>query len=259
MKPDHWDPDRYGRFAAERRQPFADLVALVAPIPGGRAVDLGCGPGELTRELHAKVLAKETLGIDSSEAMLDRARAYAGGGVRFVRGDIGNFTAEVPYDLVFSNAALHWVPSHDALLARLTAAVKPGGQLAFQIPDNYDHPSHRAAAEIASHESFREILGGETHARNVLPPEAYADRLDHLGYAEQTVRLHVYGHRLASREEVVSWVEGSLLSDYRRRLPAPLYDVFLARYRERLMQMLPDERPFFFTFRRILVHARRSA
>jgi trans-aconitate 2-methyltransferase len=81
--------------------------------------------------------------------------------------------------------------------------------------------------------------------------------LDRLGYREQVVRLQVYGHNLDSREGIVAWVEGSLLSEYRRRLPADLYARFLERYRERLFAMLPDEHPFFFTFRRILAWARR--
>ena len=257
MSPDAWNPEAYARFAAERRQPFDDLLALVTPIPGGRAADLGCGPGELTRALHESSGAAETLGIDSSEAMLAKASAHAGGGLRFERGDIATFSPENPFDLVFSNAALHWVPDHGALLSRLTAAVKPGGQLAFQVPDNFDHPSHRAADEVASEAPFRSALGGQSHARNVLPPEAYASLLNPLGYSEQTVRLQVYGHRLPSRDDVVSWVEGSLLSDYRRRLPSPLYDLFLQRYRERLLAMLPDARPYLFTYRRILVRARR--
>ena len=103
---------------------------------------------------------------------------------------------------------------------RLTRAVAPGGQLAFQVPDNFDHPSHRSAEQAASHEPFRTALGGSPHPRHVLAPEAYASILDRLGYAEQTVRLQIYGIRLDSRKDIVAWVEGSLLSDYRARLPA---------------------------------------
>ena len=255
--PDTWDPERYARFAEERARPFFDLLDLVTPIPGGSAVDLGCGPGELTAELHRRTGAAETLGIDSSEAMFAKAAPHAGGGLRFERGEIGTFAPSEPYDLVFSNAALQWVPDHPAQLARLTRSVKPGGQLAFQVPDNFDHASHRAAEEVAAEEPFAAALGGSAHPRNVLAPEAYAAILDRLGYAEQTVRLQVYGHRLDSREDVVAWVEGSLLSEYRRRLSAELYARFLESYRERLFAMLPDERPFFFTFRRILARARR--
>ncbi|MFY9549928.1 MAG: methyltransferase domain-containing protein [Thermoanaerobaculia bacterium] len=257
MSRDGWDPEAYARFAAERRRPFDDLLALVAPIPGGRAVDLGCGTGEWTRALHEKTSAEETLGIDSSEAMLGKAAAYAGGGVRFERSDIAHFAPKQPFDLVFSNAALHWLPDHPALLTRLTAAVKPGGQLAFQVPDNFEHPSHRAAAEVAGQEPFRTALCGTSHPRSVRAPESYASLLDQLGYAEQTVRLQIYGTRLESRKGIVAWVEGSLLSDYRGRLPAALYAEFVKRYRATLFRMIPDERPYFFTYRRILVHARR--
>ncbi|HEY1435763.1 MAG TPA: methyltransferase domain-containing protein, partial [Thermoanaerobaculia bacterium] len=112
MNRDTWQPDTYTRFAAERSRPFFDLLDLVTPIPGGRAVDLGCGPGELTRALHEKTGARETLGVDSSDAMLAKAAAFAGGGLRFERGDLETFTAEEPFDLVFSNAAYHWVPDH---------------------------------------------------------------------------------------------------------------------------------------------------
>jgi trans-aconitate 2-methyltransferase len=258
LSSDTWDPEQYARFAAERSRPFFDLLDLVAPLPGGRAVDLGCGTGELTRKLHERTSAAETLGIDSSEAMLAKATTHAGGGLRFERGDLATFAPSEPYDLVFSNAAYHWAPDHPALLALLTKAVRPGGQFAFQVPDNFDHPSHRAAEAVSAEEPFATLLEGSAHPRNVLAPEAYAAILDRLGYEDQTVRLEVYGHHLESREGVVAWVEGSLLSEYRRRLSGELYGRFLQRYRERLFAMIPDERPFFFTFRRILVRARLS-
>jgi trans-aconitate 2-methyltransferase len=257
LSKDGWDPEAYARFAEERSRPFFDLLDLVSPIPGGRAVDLGCGPGDRTRDLHEKVGAAETIGIDSSEAMLAKAASLAGGGLRFERGDLAKFAPKEPFGLVFSNAALHWAPDHPALLTRLTKAVKPGGQLAFQVPDNFDHPSHRSAVEAASQEPFRTALAGAAHPRHVLAPEAYATILDRLGYAEQTVRLQIYGISLESRKGIVQWVEGSLLSEYRSRLPAALYAEFVKRYKEILFKKVPDEKPYFFTYRRILARGKR--
>jgi len=257
MGRDAWNSEQYGRFAAERRQPFLDLLALVHPIPGGHALDLGCGTGELTRALHERLGAAETLGIDSSPAMLGKSAAFAGKGIRFEPGDIATFAPDRAFDLVFSNAALHWVPDHAALLARLTRAVAPNGQFAFQVPANFDHASHLTAEETAAEEPFRSVLQGAAHPRNVLPPEAYSALLARLGFSDQTVRLQVYGHQLDSREEVVEWVKGSLLTDYEKRLPKELYPRFLQCYRDRLFLRLPDERPFFFTFKRILVRASR--
>ena len=103
---DTWDPQQYERFATQRRQPFFDLLALVEPVPSGRVVDLGCGTGSLTVELHRHLGAATTVGIDSSAAMLDEARRHEAGGVRFVPGDIAAFASGEPDDVVFANASL---------------------------------------------------------------------------------------------------------------------------------------------------------
>ena len=263
MKTDPWEPEQYRRFRAERRQPFFDLLALVRPKPQMRVVDVGCGPGELTDELHRRLGARETVGIDSSEAMLQEAGALAGEGLSFRRQDIADFAPEVEAeaqaecDLIFSNAALHWVPDHRRLLTRLTTALADHGQLAIQVPANFDHVSHATAREIAGESPFREALGGYTHSRFVLEPEDYASLLEELGYREQHVRLQVYPHRLASKGEVVEWLRGSLLTAYARRLSDEMFRDFLERYRERLLPRLSDGRPFLFTFKRILFWAER--
>jgi trans-aconitate 2-methyltransferase len=256
MTTDPWDPEQYERFHDERSRPFFDLMALVHPRRGMRVVDLGCGTGELTHLLHEELTAGDTLGIDSSAAMLARAAEVAGEGLRFEQSDIADFAGR-DYDLVFSNAALHWVPDHEALFARLTEALSGGGQLAVQMPANFDHPSHTVAAEIRREPEFRDALETVPEAgRNVLAPEAYARLLDRLGYVEQQVRMEVYGHHLASRDEVVEWVKGSLLTAVERRLEPDAFAAFLARYRERLAARLEPTEPYFFTFKRILLWAR---
>lgn len=252
-----WNPDQYARFRTERSQPFFDLIALVQAEPGMRVVDLGCGTGELTRVLHERLQARETVGIDSSGTMLGRAGAVAGDGLRFESGDIRAFAAEGEYDLVFSNAALQWVEEHPVLLPRLAGALRERGQIAVQMPANDDYPSHAIAHEVAAEPSFRAAMGGYTRRIPLLPPEEYASLLDRLGFAEQHVRVQVYPHRLGSREDIVEWVKGTLLTDYERRLSAELYAAFLDRYRERLFAAVPDERPLFYPFKRLLLWGRR--
>ncbi|MGH2617549.1 MAG: methyltransferase domain-containing protein, partial [Thermomicrobiales bacterium] len=252
-----WNPEQYARFRGERAQPFFDLLDLVQPQPVMRAVDLGCGTGELTRELHRHLAARETIGIDNSPAMLAGTAPYAGDGLSFQEGDIGAFAANGEYDLVFSNAALHWIPDHEALLRRLTAALTPSGQLAVQVPANDDHPSHATAVAVAREEPFRDLLGGHTRQSPVLAPQEYAKLLHQLGFPRQHVRMQVYPHELESREAVVEWVRGSVLTDYERRLPGEVWPQFLDRYRERLWPQLEDTRPFFYPFKRILFWASR--
>lgn len=241
-----WDPNQYERFKDERAQPFRDLAALVEHRPHMRVADLGCGTGELTRELHAQLSAEETIGIDSSETMLLKSQSFGSEALRFEKGDIEAFAADRPFDLIFSNAALHWIPDHEHLFAKLVALLSPHGQLAIQMPANHDHPSHRIAAELAPSFGINPIL-------NVLPPEHYAALLHNLGFVRQHVRLQVYGHVLPSSADVVEWTKGTTLTPYREGLSPERYDQFLAEYTSRVVSALGDARPFFYTFKRVLM------
>jgi trans-aconitate 2-methyltransferase len=259
MTSDTWDPEQYERFKAERSQPFFDLLSLVEPA-GGRVLDLGCGTGALTRELHERTFATETVGVDSSDAMLADAAAHAGGGLRFEKGDIASLSVAEPVDVVFANAALQWVPDHERVLAEWTSLLAPGGQLAVQVPANVDHPSHRIIQELATEAPYVDAGDGPPPPDpvfSVLRPEAYAELLHRLGFTEQHVRLQVYGHVLDSTAAVVEWTKGTSLTRMARHFPPDVYDAFVDEYRRRLVAELGDERPYFYAFKRILFWARR--
>jgi len=251
--PDVWDPAQYERFRRERAQPFYDLLALVEPRPGMRVADLGCGTGDVTLELHRSLKARETVGVDNSPAMLEKAPREPG--LRFILGEIEQFAPPERFDLIFSNAAFHWVPDHPALFTRLRAALAPGGQLAVQMPMNDDHASHQTAFELARTHEFRRLLHGFERRPRLLEPAQYASWLHHLGFGRQHVRVQVYGHLLESREQVIEWVRGTLLTDYQKRLTPADWERFLERYRELLLRQLSEEQPFFYTYPRILIWA----
>jgi trans-aconitate 2-methyltransferase len=203
--------------------------------------------------------AASTVGVDSSESMLARATATHREvpGLTFVEGSIETWLGE-GLDLVFANASLQWVDDHLNLLARMRTALGEGGQLAFQVPSNYRHPSHLLARQVANEAPFIDALEDdipEDRGRFVLSPEIYADLLYELGATRQVVRMEVYGHELSSTAEVVEWVMGTLLTPYRTRLSPELFDAFIDRYRERLLEELGEREPYFYGFRRILCWA----
>jgi trans-aconitate 2-methyltransferase len=251
---DTWDPDQYRRFADERRRPFDDLLGLVQPVPGGTVVDLGCGTGELTAELYRRLGAAETVGIDSSAAMLEQAASQTGAGLRFERGDLADWAPIEPVEVVFANASLQWVPEHPALLASLVAGLAPSGQIAFQVPANHDHPAHTVAAELGAELGLAPV----GPAASVLAPETYATVLHGLGLGVQHVRLQVYGFELPTASDVVEWTKGTLLTGYRAQLDGDAYERFESDYRQRLNDRLGDQRPYFYAFKRILAWARRA-
>jgi trans-aconitate 2-methyltransferase len=261
---DTWDPRQYNKFERQREQPFYDLLKLVHPAPGMRIVDLGCGTGKLTRILHDRLHARETLGIDRSDAMLGSARTdTAPPGLRFDVGAIEAFAdrgldpCQRP-ELIFSNAALHWVEHHEALVPRLAAMLAPEGQLAFQIPAQHDDATHVTAVQLALDEPYASALRGWRKPQPVLTPDGYARLLYRCGFADPIVRLIVYPHVLESRDAVVDWVKGTLLTEYARHLPPELFDRFVDDYRARLLPQLDAARPFFFPFKRILCWGQRA-
>lgn len=247
-----WDPRQYERFATERRQPFLEVLRLLRPVPGGRIADLGCGNGTLTTEMKGALLAAEALGIDTSPAMLAEARPAPG--VAFEQADLATWAGDGRrWDVITAHASLQWVPDHAAVLRRWTSALPPGGQLAVQVPANRDHPSHLVLEEVA-HDLGIDLP--PDHLAAVLAPEQYAELLDELGFEHQTVRLQVFGHRLASTSEVIEWTKGTAQVRVREATDAGTYERFAAHYRQRLLARLGDRTPYFYAFKRILFVAR---
>ncbi len=265
-----WEPANYERFRAERALPFHDLLALVEPADGMDVVDLGCGTGALTRLLHERLPARSTLGLDSSETMLAKTcregqvpapltpALLAAPGLRFALQDIASFEPGPRFDLVLSNAALHWLPDHPGLLARIAAMLRPGGQLAVQVPNNEHHPGHVLAAELACEPPYVDELEGFVQRFTVLPLAEYALLLDQLGFTRTNIRIQVYPHRLSEGAAVADFLSGSLLTGYRQRLSPARYREFLAEYRRRVGAALGEGAPYLYAFERLLFWGRRD-
>ncbi len=258
MKEEAWNPGQYNRFRGERMAPFADLVSLVKPAAAMRIIDLGCGTGELTALLAERFPDATVLGIDSSEAMLREAEPRSSDRVRFECRDIGDLTDFGPYDLVFAHASLQWIPDNERLMHTLLSSLRPGAQIAVQMPRNFDKPSHTVAAEVARESPFRELLGGPVAQPDTLPLERYAELFHGHGFQGAVCFEKIYGHELASSTEVVEWVKGTLLTVYLPRLDAEGQAKFIARYRERLLERIGVQTPYFYPFRRMLLWGRKG-
>jgi trans-aconitate 2-methyltransferase len=249
-----WNPDRYHQFQKERSAPFDDLLQLVQRRAGLRVIDLGCGTGELTRRLADALPESDVLGLDSSPEMLAQASTRARPGLRFETGTIEAVTGE--WDVIFSNAALHWVDDHRALLPRLFALLRPGGQLVVQVPSNYSHPTLALIVEIAGAEPFAQALHGWNRVMPVLSIEEYAELLYKLGSEDITVFEKVYPHVLKDADALVDWTSGTALVPYLERFSEEMRERFLERYRQRLRERFPSS-PVFYGFRRTLFASKR--
>jgi trans-aconitate 2-methyltransferase len=248
-----WDPQQYQKFQAERSAPFFDLLALVEVRPNLKVVDLGCGTGELTRQLADSLPESDVTGLDSSLQMLAKAASYAGPHLRFEHGDQTQLTGE--WDLIFSNAALQWSENHQELIPRLYERLLPGGQIAVQVPSNHNHISHQLYRETASEEPFKTVLHGFQRYAPVLSIDEYASLFFECGAEDIVVFEKIYAHVLADSDAVVEWISGTALVPYFERL-GEYKEQFVAAMREKMRAALPDT-PVFYPFRRTLFSARK--
>lgn len=222
-----WSPDIYLKFEDERTRPARDLLAQVPLARLGKAIDMGCGPGNSTELIAARFPEAEIVGLDASPAMLAEARQRLPQ-LRFEAADADSWVPEGETDLVFANAIYQWVPRHLEQLPRVLAALRPGAVLAVQMPDNLAEPSHRLMREVAAQGPWAERL--KDAARPPLPPvRAYYDALK--PFASRLDIWHtVYNHALADAAAIVEWVKGTGLRPFIDPLSEAEREAFLAAY-----------------------------
>lgn len=236
-----WNPGLYDRFADERERPSRELLARVPLNEPAEVVDLGCGSGLSTAPLVERFASARVLGIDTSAAMLEKARV-AVPGATFALGDAATWRPEAPVDLIFANAVLQWLPDHVHLIPRLLSLLAPGGVLAVQMPDNLEEPSHRGMRQAAGMGAWEAKLAAAETAREPLRGvEATYDLLaGDCRYIDQWTTN--YAHALDGHDAIIEWFKSTGLRPYLDPLDEDERAGFLAAYRERLAATYPVQR-----------------
>ena len=287
-----WDPDQYRRFASQRLRPALELMARIDHDAPSTVYDLGCGPGEITRLLAARWPAARVHGIDSSESMLEKARAGAGGEkasgaqalttVTFELGDLAAWRAPEPASVLFSNAAYHWIPNHREVFPRLLSSLQPGGALAVQMPMSWDLPSHQAMREVlelgrsggappgvvtttpsGADIGARDRAFGSRELRDAMNRKPLLETAEYYDLlradaAQVDIWETEYLQVLEGEDAVLEWVSGTGLRPILDGLVGEERESFLDRYRSRLRELYPrraDGRTLF-PFRRLFLYAR---
>jgi trans-aconitate 2-methyltransferase len=251
-----WDPEQYARFSQQRSRPFFDLIGQIGAAAPGSVVDLGCGSGELTATLGERWPEASVRGIDASPEMIGQARAQSS--VSFDVGTAQDFDASGT-DVLVSNAALQWVPEHRDLLVTWAKQLNPGGWLAFQVPANFDSPSHLLMRRVAESPKWRGRLHGVLRGSDsVSEPAEYLDLLTRTGLrvdAWQTEYLHV----LPGDDAVLEWVRGTGLRPVLAALPQDEVAEFSQEYAALLRKAYPaTEYGTVFGFLRTFVVAQKA-
>ena len=247
MNPPSWDPERYRRFAGERARPFLDLLGRVHTPTPATVVDLGCGPGPTTALLSDRWPSADVLGIDSSVDMIEAAGTHARPGrLRFTVGSITDWDAP-PVDVIVSNAALQWVPDHLGLLPAWSAALRPGGAIAFQVPRSSGVRAGEVFQSVAARPRWAALLGaaasGTGPRASGSPVRPIADYIDVLATAGLRVDAWetTYHHLLQGPDPVWEWFSGTGLRPYLDALGAD--QRALADFRAEVSALLREAYP----------------
>jgi trans-aconitate 2-methyltransferase len=250
-----WNPDQYLKFAGPRLRPAIDLLAAVPSRQPQAVYDLGCGAGNVTRLLVDRWPQADVTGVDDSASMLARAATELPA-VRWVRQSLADWRAHRPADLIYSNAALHWLPDHGRLLPALLGQLAPGGVLAVQMPRNFGAPSHTLIAETVLAGPWRARLEPLLQPSPVAAPEFYYDAL-----APLAARLEIweteYLQILEGADPVKEWTKGTWLKQFLDALQEPQRSAFEADYAARLRIAYPAraDGKTLFPFRRLFMVA----
>ena len=256
-----WDPTQYLKFAGERLRPAVDLLARVPLVAPATVVDLGCGAGNLTPLIQQRWPQARHIGVDSSATMLAKARQdYPA--AEFIEADIGAWRPQshlgAPVDLIYSNAALHWLDGHDALIPGLLDGLRPGGWLAIQMPRNFAAPSHQCIVDTIELGPWRAQLEPHLRRRPVAEPAAYW-RLLHDRCAALEIWETDYLQVLSGANPVAEYTKGTWLKQFLDRLDEPARSAFEADYRNRVAAHYPREADgrTLFPFRRLFILAQK--
>ena len=238
-----WSAKQYVAFEDERTRPARDLLAALPPGDVRSAIDIGCGPGNSTQLLVERFSGATVRGVDSSADMIEAARQRLPQ-VQFDTVDIGSWNDSGPFDVIFANAVLQWLPDHDTLLPSLVARLTEGGSLAIQMPDTLDQPSHRLMREVAADGPWASQLADAAGQRTDIASASdyYSMLKPHCSRVD--VWLTTYHHPLAQGASgVVEWFKGSGLRPFLQPLDDTEKTQFLEQYLaavEHAYPVLPD-------------------
>lgn len=253
-----WNPEIYNQFKNIRFQPFYDLASLIQDVPGMKAIDLGCGTGEQTAILAKKFPDATFTGIDSSAEMLEKGRELEHDRLHFrIATTEQVISADETWDLIFSNAALQWSEQHTLLFPAIISKLRPGGQLAVQMPYQPGNTLNIILRTLAAEEPYCSMLNGWNRPSSVLTTDDYTQLFFDNGLQDLNISQKVYPIVADTHDALFNFISGSALIPYMERLDATQQQAFITAFKTRITAHYATL-PAIYAFKRILLYARKN-
>jgi len=258
---EHWDGHDYERHSSHQRKWGTHIIQELALRGDERILDLGCGDGTLTCELAGLVPRGSVVGVDAAPEMLEAARAKCGTNMEVAVLDINTLDFRDAFDVVFSNAALHWIHDHAAVLRNVHRALRPGGILRAQFGGAGNCPNllgcvQRQMAASPFLEAFTRF-----HWPWYFPSLTdYEQLLSVSPFTEWRAWLEPKDQHFPSAEALVGWIDNPCLIPFLQPLPAGLRSPFRdAVVADMLARTRQPNGAYLEPFRRMNLWARKMA
>ncbi|MBH51651.1 MAG: trans-aconitate 2-methyltransferase [Chloroflexi bacterium] len=251
----NWNPDQYGLYKNERLRPGIDLFEQITIESPKTIYDLGCGTGTLTNLLHNKWPGASVIGVDSSETMLGKANeAYPD--IIWENSQLQNWKPNVNPDIIYTNAALHWIDNHSEIIPGWIKSLNPNGIFAMQVPNNWREPSHSNLAKVVRSGDWNNKLLPKLRELPILSIEEYYDLLNpitsHINIWETT-----YIQILEGVNPVLEWLKGTLIPPLLDLLDKKEQLLFIDQYAQLVSRDYPIRKDgkTIFPFKRLFIVA----
>jgi trans-aconitate 2-methyltransferase len=211
-----WNPELYLKFEKERTQPSIDLVSRINFDRPGKIIDIGCGPGNSTQILVQRWPDALVTGVDNSAAMIERAKKdFPNQNWKLL--DAGKDEIDGKFDILYSNAAIQWIPNHAELLLKFYSALNDHGLIAIQIPMFWDMPLGKAIIKISEDRRWEATLKGVTELFTI---HAYSYYYDQLSQWFDSIEMWEtnYIHIMDSHFAILEMIRSTGLKPYLERL-----------------------------------------
>ncbi|HVO39602.1 MAG TPA: methyltransferase domain-containing protein [Spirochaetia bacterium] len=243
MKSYRWDAEEYARNSSAQLAWARELIGKLSLRGHERILDIGCGDGKITAELARLAPRGEAVGVDNSEEMIRRASAAFPAAsipnLSFKRMDAGALSFEAPFDVAFSNAALHWLRDHASMLRGVAAILKPGGRLLFQMGGRGNGAEiFSVLDEMIAADPWQRYFPGIEFPWGFYGPEEYAGWLADAGLRARRIELLPRDMKQKGRDGLIGWVRTTWMP-YTERVPEALREKFLFEAVDRYLGRRP--------------------
>jgi trans-aconitate 2-methyltransferase len=218
-----WDADSYTRVASGVMALGHEVLGRVELGGDEKVLDAGCGSGEVTEQLAARVPRGSVYAVDGSPRMVELARERLGDRATVWVSDLLELEVPEPVDLVFSAATFHWIGDHERLFERLHAALAPGGRLVAQCGG-----AGNIAAIVAA---IEDVSGEQWSPWNFAGPQETEERLRAAGFADARAWLT---DRPVTPDEPLEFLKTVILGEHLARLPETERDPFARAVHQRI-------------------------